>query len=279
VKGLKKAFLKWPGNKRASIGMIKGEIMSNKNHLFGPFKGKFIEPFVGSAVVSLNIDFESYLLGDVNEDLMGLYNVLKDHKHSFIEYCKSYFDPEYNEESTFYSFRAKFNETEDKFEKAALFVYLNRHAFNGMCRYNASGKFNVPFGRYDNIHFPEAEMISFVQKIDQFEFVCQSFEQTIKRAQKEDVVYCDPPYIPLSNTASFTDYSTDGFGMDEQEKLAKLGEESNCLFLISNHYNDIALELYKNADYIVELNVSRVISAKAESRKPVKELLAVYKEN
>ena len=133
-------FLKWAGSKRQSIQYLQEYI--------GDVKGTFIEPFVGSGTVFLNIKADNYLLADLNKDLITLYNILKESGVDFVAFCKTLFTKANNNELTYYELRDVFNTTEDDYYKAALFVYLNRHAFNGLCRYNTSGGFNVPYGKY-----------------------------------------------------------------------------------------------------------------------------------
>jgi len=263
-----KAFLKWAGGKSSSVDMIVQEV--------GEVKGRFVEPFVGSAVVSLNVEAKEYLLADFNRDLINLYKVLKEHKDDFIATCAAYFSGDDNTKEQFYKIRALFNESEDIDDRADMFVYLNRHCFNGLCRYNSRGKFNVPFGKYKSVYFPVDEMKFFYRKAEKFEFVKQGFEYTIEQCKPDDVIYCDPPYVPLSDTASFTSYNVDGFNDIKQRILAKLAERSKCLFLISNHDNKITRELYKEADKVITKDVSRFIGAGKGTRKQVKELLAIY---
>ncbi|MGN6890686.1 DNA adenine methylase, partial [Neisseria sp. P0014.S004] len=95
---------------------------------------------------SLALDFEHYLLNDINADLIGLFRILKEEKSGFIDYTRSFFTSENNSDSRFYELREQFNFSQDLHERSALFIYLNRHAFNGLCRYNSKGAFNVPFG-------------------------------------------------------------------------------------------------------------------------------------
>lgn len=268
--GVNRSFLKWAGGKSTSLKMI--------NSAIGYIGGRLIEPFAGSAVVSLNIDALGYVIADVNTYLIALYRQLHIEGESFINYCRTFFVPENNTEEAYYRLRARFNEDLEPRESAALFLYLNRHTFNGLCRFNSSGGFNVPFGRYDTVDFPVKEMYFFLEKFRRVHttFHCKDFEQTISLAQKNDVIYCDPPYVPLTGTASFTDYSTDGFDMWQQEKLARLAEQSECKFMISNHDTDITRELYRNADKIITRPVGRFVGASKESRKPVVELLAIY---
>ena len=272
-----KSFLKWAGGKKSSINLIRKSIITEHNCLVEPFEGRLIEPFVGSGVVFLNLSFENYLLGDFNKDLINLFVILKKHRDFFIECCSDYFKPKFNTEEKFYELRKQFNNTNDVFERSMLFVYLNRHAFNGLCRYNFSGEFNVPYGKYENPYFPAKEMKFFYNKACFCDFVYQDFEVTIGMAKKEDVIYADAPYTPLSNTASFTHYSSNGFGLKQHERLVELAENSKCLFLISNHWTDVTKELYKNADSLIEININRSISSCAESRGQVKEILTIYR--
>jgi len=265
---MKRAFLKWAGGKSQSLKMINDEI--------GFIKGKLIEPFVGSGIVTLNIEAIGYIIADFNEDLINLYKTLKKDKEDFIRLSRDLFTDTNNNEEAYYKYRNQFNLTDNSYEKAILFLYLNRHCFNGLCRYNKKNKFNVPFGDYKKVYFPEQELLEFSDKLSKCGVYCQSFEETIKMANTYDVVYADPPYIPLNGTAYFTDYSPEGFGMEQQIALAKLAEESCCKFMISNHDTDETRELYKNADKIITRNINRFISSKGQERKPVKELLAIY---
>jgi len=189
--------------------------------------------------VFLNTDYPEYLLCDINHDLIQVYEMLKQYGDSFIAYCKELFVPENNTSERYYSLRAEFNETTDTWRKSALFVYLNRHGYNGLCRYNAKSQFNVPFGRYKRPYFPEEEMRYFAQKAKHATFVCQDFRVVMSTAQAGDVIYCDPPYVPLSDTANFTDYAAGGFGPDDQRDLAllamKLGERNPCPHLQPRH--------------------------------------------
>lgn len=266
---MNRSFLKWAGGKRSSLHLIEREI----NYI----PKRLVEPFVGSGTVFLNIDAEEYLLGDLNDDLINLCNVLKEHGVAFIKDCYVYFDPKYNSNDSFYELRDKFNNEIDSYKKSILFVYLNRHAFNGLCRYNSSGKFNTPYGKYKTPYFPGKEMLFFNEKSDRCSFVCQSFEETIKECTEEDVIYNDPPYIPFSKTASFVSYNFDGFTIDQHKKLAMLAEDSKSLFLVSNHDTEVTRKLYCNANKIITKQVNRSISGGVKGRKQVGELLAVYK--
>lgn len=267
---MSKPFLKWAGGKHKLAPFIASHLPNNNQRL--------IEPFVGSASVSLFLEFDEYYLNDSNADLINLYQTLKQERYEFIEYTQSFFNENYNTESQFYELRELFNSTQNMIEKSALFIYLNRHAFNGLCRYNKSGKFNVPFGKYKSPYFPKNEMVNFINKSDRMQFFCGDFALMFDDVNVDDVVYCDPPYLPLSDTANFTNYDKNAFNFNDQNRLAMLAQQKNAhtnRILISNHDTKLARELYQGAE-IKSILVQRNISAKGESRKKVGEILAIF---
>lgn len=266
-----KPFLKWAGGKLRIVDRIKAVLPTGK---------RLIEPFVGSGALFLNTEFDAYLLADANADLVNLYQQLQQAGPSFIDYCFTFFTPANNSETVFYALRRQFNQTTDVLEKAALFVYLNKHCYNGLCRYNAKGAFNVPFGRYKQPYFPAVEMAYFYQKVHSACFQVQDFVATMASAETGDVIYCDPPYTPLSATANFTSYSTTVFGVTEQYKLAAMAEELRCrgiTVIISNHDTPFTRTLYTTADEHLYFDVQRHISCDGANRNKADEVLAVYR--
>lgn len=267
-----RSFLKWAGGKYSLVEKIQQHLPEGK---------MLIEPFVGAGSVFLNTDYKKYLLNDINADLINLFQQLKDKDGHLIYDMRQYFSGQYNNADSFYEIRDKFNQTTDPYTRSVYFLYLNRHCYNGLCRYNLSGGFNVPFGRYVSPYFPEEELEFFVEKAQKAEFTCTSYTETFKRARKGSVIYCDPPYVPLSKTASFTTYAKNGFGLDEQENLVKLAEKTarrkGIAVLISNHATEWTETNYgRNAREIDIVNVARTISHKGGSRKPVREIFALY---
>ena len=263
-------FLKWAGGKFKLCDWINTHLPS------GP---RLIEPFVGAAAVFLNTAFDRYLLNDCNPDLINLYQLLQKEGAPFIEYCQTFFTAKNNTEKRYYFLREQFNHTQNVSEKAALFLYLNRHCFNGLCRYNSSGHFNVPMGQYEKPYFPHDEMLAFHRKAQQAVFTCSDFSSIMREASQEDVVYCDPPYYPLDNSANFTRYHSYDFALDKQTLLAQLCmelQEQGIRSVISNHAIPQTRKLYKHAKKLVFCDVMRNISAKGLYRVPVKELLALY---
>lgn len=266
-----KPFLKWPGNKYRITRRIRAKLSPGK---------RLIEPFTGSAAVFLNTSYDEYLLADSNPDLIDLFQQLVNEGDDFIQYCKTFFNPAYNREKKYYEFRDEFNETRDKRKKSALFLYLNKHCYNGLCRYNKKGRFNTPFGLHKKPRLPVAEMQGFVSAAVNTTFLNAGFSDSMRRARKGDVVYCDPPYAPLSKTAYFTDYHSGGFSWDDQLLLARTARklaDKGIQVVISNHKTPEICGLYKDAGArISSFKVQRHISCDGNNRQKADEILAVF---
>lgn len=264
-------FLKWAGGKYGLLERILGEL---------PAGSRLVEPFVGSGAVFLNAPFRSALLCDVNPDLIGLFQTVRDEGGGFVDYAASFFSAENNESERYYSLRERFNRSNDTRERAALFVYLNRHAYNGLSRYNAGGAFNVPFGKYSKPRFPREEMLAFHRRSRELaaEFRAIDFRSAFAEVRPGDVVYCDPPYVPLSASANFTAYAAGGFGPADQADLARLAGEARrkgVAVVLSNHDVEETRRLYADAD-IRCFSARRRISCKGGGRGLAPELVAVY---
>lgn len=263
-------FLKWAGNKYRVLDQILQRLPPGR---------RLIEPFAGSGALFLNTDYERYLLTDSNADLITLYEQLKTERTELIDYCRQFFTPHHNQSRVYYALREEFNALDTGLRRAALFVYLNRHGYNGLCRYNADGGFNVPFGRYRRPYFPEAEMQAFAHKARLAQFRQRDFAQVMARARPGDVIYCDPPYVPLSDSANFTSYSAGGFNLDQQQRLADAAQKAalrGVPVLISNHATRFTREAYRHAARN-EFTVQRYISCNGTQRHHANELLALFK--
>jgi DNA adenine methylase len=268
-----RSALKWAGGKKRVIGDILKVL---------PVKGKkrLVEPFVGGGSVFLNIDFDEYLLIDMNKDLISLFNIIKNQSAEFIIDAEKYFTGDYNHSEKYYDLRKQFNETSDSYQRSILFLYLNRHGYNGLCRYNKSGGYNVPFGRYKHPYFPKTEIEFFSKKAQRATFIQGDFETAFAQLRSDDVVYCDPPYSPINRTANFTAYAGNSFTDEDQIRLVACAEKAKrqgVPTIISNHHVDFTRELYKNADKREFFQVQRSISPKGKGRVKVKEVLALYK--
>ncbi|MTD37300.1 adenine-specific DNA-methyltransferase [Erwinia sp. CPCC 100877] len=266
-----RAFLKWAGGKYPLLEEIK-------RHL--PEGDCLIEPFVGAGSVFLNTDYQSYVLADINSDLIQLYNIVKERPEEYVREARALFCTDNNSPDAYYALRDEFNQSRDALRRSVLFLYLNRHGYNGLCRYNLSGEFNVPFGRYSRPYFPEAELYYFASQAQNATFLCQSYSDSMGNAQSGSVVYCDPPYAPLSATANFTAYHTNSFSLEHQQQLARLAEElaeRGIPVLISNHDTVLTQHWYQQATNLHKVSVRRSISSNGGTRKKVDELLALYK--
>ena len=261
--------LKWAGGKYQILEQIKNGL---------PAGNRLIEPFVGSGVVFLNSNYKRYVLNDKNKDLILFYKIIKRDGLKFISYCRKLFTPKNNTSEKYYVLREEFNNTSDDFKKSALFLYINKHGYNGLCRYNSSGDLNVPFGRYKRPYFPEKEMYFFWIKSKRAILSSMDFETVMNNANFGDVIYCDPPYVPLSITSNFTSYNAGGFDNEKQTRLAIVAQKvanKGIPVLISNHSTPFTKNIYKDAT-ASELFVRRLISCNGSKREHAKEILALY---
>lgn len=266
--------LKWPGGKKRVLHHIKAIL---------PRKGKtrLVEPFVGGGSVFLNLDFDEYLLCDTNQDLISLFKAVKKSPLKFERDARQYFTEENNTPDQYYVLREEFNKTSDSYHRALLFLYLNRHGYNGLCRYNKSGGYNVPFGRYKKPYFPELEIEHLSHKLKKADFIVGDFEQAFASLKAGDVVYCDPPYSPINRTSNFTAYSGTEFSDADQQRLVQCALKANrdgIPTLISNHFTPFTKELYASAHKKELFSVQRSISQNGKKRNKVEEVLALYSE-
>jgi DNA adenine methylase len=264
-------FLKWAGGKSKLLNRILPVIAGQR---------RLIEPFIGSAVVAINAPHEAVLASDQNRDLILTYHEVQRDPQAVIDEARTLFLPETNARESFDALRAEFNNGAVGKRRAALFIYLNRHGFNGLCRYNGKGKFNVPFGRYDSPQLPAEAIRSFARLAhpDRVSFEVADFEALMEQAGPGDAVYCDPPYVPLSASASFTGYAEGAFGPTEQERLARAARRAasrGAVVAISNHDTPYTRSLYEGA-CIEAFPVQRMISAKGDDRWAAREVLAVF---
>lgn len=255
----------------------KGKVLDILLPILNKYKQKtFCEPFVGAANVCLNFEAENYILNDLNYDLINTYNWIIREYHEYLEGCSELFSQGFDK---YYEFRELFNsETEHSLNRACLFQYLNKHGFNGLCRYNKQGGFNVPIGTSTKPkNVPAQQILDFHDKFcnDSVKLSAVNFQRlfTSLDRQEDVLVYCDPPYVPL--TSDFN-YTAAGFGIDQQLQLRDLAKESKHTVIISNHWTPVTEQLYSDADEVVVFDVQRTISCKGSDRKKVQECIVVY---
>ena len=260
-------LLKWAGGKRQLVP-----------HLLRLVPGKietYYEPFAGGLALFCALHDESSparsVLSDLNRDLVGFYRVVRDRPEELIEnITASHFE---NESTFFYRMRDQFNSgtgaSSDPVGKAASLLYLNRHCFNGLYRVNAQNEFNVPFGRYKNPSLPDAEdIMKFSQVLQNSIIKAIDFEAAIKDARPGDFVYLDPPYIPLSRTSRFTEYTETGFSFEDQKRLIRLCRDMASRgidFILSNSISDKLIDMTEGLS-MIKVPARRSINSIPERR-------------
>lgn len=268
-----KPFLKWVGGKSQLLGQLRTEIPDPMNCYF--------EPFVGGGALFFDLQPKRATLSDTNEELINAYTVVRDQLEELIDALKEF---RYDSE-LFYqvrnadrsdSYRDPSNWTPVR--RAARLIYLNRTCFNGLYRVNSRGQFNVPFGRYSNPTILDvATLKACSAALAQTTLVVGNFALVETMAMAGDFVYFDPPYVPLSDTASFTSYTKSGFGPNEQAALRDCARnlvERGVRVLISNSDTPLIRELYADEPFkIGTVFASRAVNSKAERRGKVAEVL------
>ncbi|HGY3698892.1 TPA: Dam family site-specific DNA-(adenine-N6)-methyltransferase [Citrobacter freundii] len=263
-------FLKWAGGKYSLLPELDRLIPEGK---------RLVEPFVGGGSVFLNSEkHESFLLADVNADLINLYQMLEVDHVRVCSLAKILFERA-NSEEAYKDLRDEFNNQRMCApERAAAFLFLNRHCFNGLIRYNRDGFFNVGWGKYEAPYFPEIEIKAFKLKSHKCVFMNADYRRTLALAGENDVVYCDPPYEPLPGTAGFTNYAAGGFTWDDQIALAEscvAAHQRRAKVLISNSTAPRVLDLYeRNGFTIHHVSARRAISSKGSTREVAKDIVA-----
>ena len=294
-----KPFLKWAGGKT--------QLLDKFVNYFPPelAEGKienYYEPFLGSGAVFFyivqNYPIKKAFLSDINEELVLTFKVVQKDPYNLIEELKGLHNKyhsltEKEQESFFYSIRDEYNSSKTTFDfkkhttlwanRAAKMVFLNKTCFNGLYRLNRKGEFNVPFGRYKNPKILDVENIYNSSNVLQIaDIFVTDFEKVKRRLSKKFFVYFDPPYRPLSKTASFTSYSKGDFSDIDQIRLAnffrELGDNGNKLMLSNSdplnteRTDDFYIHHY-NGFIINRVKALRVINCKADKRSAITELI------
>lgn len=261
-------IVKWVGGKR----QLMFELLKNMPQIYN----RYFEPFIGGGALFFELQPEQAYISDMNEELINLYQVVRDNVDELITDLKKHdISKEY-----FMEIR-NIDRTEDyenwsSIQKASRFIYLNRTCFNGMYRVNSKGEFNVPFGHYKNPRIVDENNLTNCSNLLQItEIRHADFSEILTKVQEGDFVYFDPPYVPLSETSSFTSYTKDGFDIDMQFKLRDVCDELDSIgvkFLLSNSDTKLVNELYENYN-IKKVFASRQINANADGRGKITEVL------
>lgn len=273
-----KPFVKWVGGKRQLLSQFRSMNLCPPEK-FNPKTGRYFEPFVGGGAVFFDLLPKKAFLSDLNSELVITYNVIKNNIDELINSLKKHkYDKVY-----FLKIRAENPRQLSDVEIASRFIFLNRVCFNGMYRVNSKGQFNVPFGRYSNpIICDEKNLRKVSKELQGVEIKNQDYKQILKKARKGDFAYFDPPYYPISKTASFTSYTKESFSEKDQIELRDTFLELHkrgCFLMLSNSdtpfINKIYSDIIKHGVRITKVEAGRMINSKASGRGKITEVLVI----
>ena len=241
----------------------------------------YYEPFIGGGAVFFALAregrFRRAVISDKNPDLVNLYTVVRDQLPQLVSNLEPLAERA-TDSDFFYEVRSRDVDTLDPVERAARLIFLNRTCFNGLYRVNRKGGFNVPFGKYKNprvLDVPKLEAAS--RALHGVTILCADFSETVAGARTGDAVYFDPPYAPVSQTASFNSYHAEAFGELQQAKLVDTYRRCwarGAVAVMSNSDCEMTRRLYARLDVRV-VRATRAINSAGARRGAVNELLVV----
>jgi DNA adenine methylase len=265
-------FLKWAGGKLQLIEQFE--------NLFPPDFCNYYEPFIGSGAVFFYLKSKSkpnkVILSDTNEELINCFAVVRDKPSELIEVLLNH--RKRHSKQYYYKVRDLESERLDSVSRAARMIYLNKTCFNGLYRVNSKGEFNVPFGDYKNPSiFDRNTLYQASQMLQDADLRVMTFDKVLDFAGKDDFVYFDPPYIPLSKTSSFTRYSKSEFSIKDQNQLSEVFralDSTGCFVMLSNSDHSLTRELYRDYDKnIVVVSAKRKINSVGSKRGAINEIV------
>ena len=265
-------FLKWAGGKQQLIEQFE--------NLFPLDFRNYYEPFIGSGAVFFYLKSKSRLnkviLSDTNEELINCFTVVRDKPSELIEVLLNH--RKRHSKQYYYEVRDLESDRLDSVSRAARMIYLNKTCFNGLYRVNSKGEFNVPFGDYKNPSiFDRNTLYRASQMLQDADLRVMTFDKVLDFAGKDDFVYFDPPYIPLSKTSSFTRYSKSDFSVKEQNQLSvvfRALDSGGCFVMLSNSDHSLTRELYRDYDKnIFVVRAKRKINSVGSKRGAINEIV------
>ena len=269
-------FVKWAGGKRQLLAEIKARMP--KKYI------GYYEPFVGGGAVLFGLLPNNAVINDINEALINAYLKIRDDTEHFITTLKKIDDHIGRDgKQYYYSLRDLYNQklTNNEFdvELAALFVFINKHCFNGLYRVNSKGLFNVPYNNSIRASYDEISIRMTANYLKAIDITVGDFEVACVNAKRGDFIFFDSPYAPL-NPTSFEAYTKEGFTVDNHERLARLYDaltERGCYCMLTNHNTELINELYRNKGYKIDIvNVKRMINSDAANRKGQEIIICNY---
>ena len=259
-------FVKWAGGKRQLIPQIRERMPEKYNDYY--------EPFVGGGAVIFDLLPANALINDINKALINTYRTICNEPDAFLKEVNRLDNDMWEDgKKYYYSIREHYNDklmrSEYDVELAALFVFINKHCFNGLYRVNGKGLFNVPYNNSRRVSIDEEAIMTASGYLKGVTIIDGDFEQACKNAKKGDFVFIDSPYAPL-NPTSFESYTKEGFDIESHKRLAKLYDEltaRGCYCMLTNHNTKLINELYGNKDYKIDVvSVKRMINSDASNR-------------
>lgn len=265
-------FTKWTGGKRQLLPVIRELMPKTYNRYF--------EPFVGGGALFFDLAPKDAVINDFNAELINCYQQIKDNPQELIEILKIH--QEYNSKEYYLDLRSADRDERidmmSEVQRAARILYMLRVDFNGLYRVNSKNQFNVPYGRYKNPKIVDENLVSAISTYlnnNQIEIKKGDFEKAVLDVQPGDFVYFDPPYIPLSETSTFTSYTHEGFSYDDQVRLRdtfKKLSDVGAYVMLSNSSSFLVEELYRDFN-IHYVEATRTNGAKSSSRGKISEII------
>ena len=269
-----KPFVKWAGGKRQLIESLQKHIPKKFNTYFEPFVG-------GGAVLFHLLDQNPDLrctISDLNSDLILSYITIRDKVDQLVDSLEKHSNRYFADQREYY-YSVRESAPKSQIEKVSRLLFLNKTCFNGLYRVNSKGQFNVPLGKYTNPSIVNKENLLAVSKILQSKSIairCKDFEAILDDAKKDDFVYFDPPYQPVSKTANFTSYTKCEFTYDDLQRLARLCQrldKKECKVLLSNSNTKEVKRLFSSKWKVAEISANRAINSDSKKRTGHTELL------
>ena len=269
-------FVKWAGGKRQLLTQIRERMPREYN--------RYYEPFIGGGAVVFDLLPENALINDINEALINAYVQIRENVDSFLDNINR-IDSAIGEDGKdyYYSMRNLYNMKLEKMEYdielAALFVFLNKHCFNGLYRVNSKGLFNVPYNNSKRVSCDEESIRMTSDYLKRVTITTGDFEDACRNSGRGDFVFLDSPYAPL-NPTSFESYTKEGFTLESHERLARLYDEltdRGCYCMLTNHNTELIEQLYGNKGYTISVvNVKRMINSDGNNRKGQEVIICNY---
>ena len=275
-------FVKWAGGKKQLLPDIIMRMPESFNH--------YCEPFIGGGALLFNLQPNSAVINDNNEALINLYKSIKNKPIELMSYVDVFDktiselkDDEESAKAYYYGLREQFNKLllEDRYalETSALFLFINKHCFNGLYRVNNKGLFNVPFNKSYGPSYVEKNIMNCSEYLRNVDIKNVDFEEACEGCKAGDFIFLDSPYAPL-NPTSFTSYTKEGFSEKDHIRMARLFkklDERGCYCMMTNHDTKLINELYHDYEATTtRVCVRRSINSDATNRRGIEVIVTNY---